>query len=307
MDRKKIIAISFLTIGVASFTLRDQIQEKYLQWTINKSITVNSGVIMHCGHSIRDGESPEQLIDRVRSDFDGPKSMRMITDQAKNTFPNTDDIESLRKKLETASTTEALEIVNTITELRNNIYQKGKAEFSDKTSTLLNQFACETGDNKINDDLYFIVESYNPKVNTEKYETFNKLKKEKIAINKTKAAEPIEAFTKKFLDFVNAALSKSNILDSKLEIDDDTIKYVFTVTPALSGLKGGLYDIGCEARLLPTNYHFGTSYPFMCFVRESGKLYGKDVYLTELNMLTEDYKNEEKWNEVKRLALKEIM
>ncbi|GIB78919.1 hypothetical protein FXE82_08170 [Vibrio cholerae] len=306
MKFKILIPSALVVLAVGSFAMKEQINEKYLQLTINENLRVIEGAVNYCGYKIKENETPDNLIQRVKSDFNGPNAMRMITDEAEKIFPDSEQSIQLNKKILEASDSDKQELINAFNQSKYETYLSGRTEFSQSLEKLLGQFACETGDKTINDDLFFILESYNPKPTDEAKRAIKETEEKLIHENKLVAVQSIDDFTNKFLDFVNSTIADSEILNTESSVDEKRINHVITVSVNSSGMKNGIYEVGCDSVVIPINPHFGTSIPIACFIRKSGDRFGKTVYLFNIKMLVEDYKNEEKWSEVKKLTLKEI-
>ncbi|WP_179878422.1 hypothetical protein, partial [Vibrio cholerae] len=112
MKFKILIPSALVVLAVGSFAMKEQINEKYLQLTINENLRVIDGTVNYCGYKIKENETPDNLIQRVKSDFNGPNAMRMITDEAEKIFPDSEQSIQLNKKILEASDSDKQELIN---------------------------------------------------------------------------------------------------------------------------------------------------------------------------------------------------
>jgi hypothetical protein len=77
--KKLTFAVVVLSI-IGFFTVinRDGLYEYYLQSQVHKNLTVESGNISYCGNAIGEKETPQQLIERTKNEFNGPDTFRKI-------------------------------------------------------------------------------------------------------------------------------------------------------------------------------------------------------------------------------------
>jgi len=66
-----------------------------LQTQVNKNLVVEPGGAKYCSHAIKDNETPKQLVDSVKQEFNGATAYRQIIDISENILHDTDEIKAI--------------------------------------------------------------------------------------------------------------------------------------------------------------------------------------------------------------------
>jgi len=340
MKKITITLVALATIGIIGIINKDLIHEKYLQTQINKNLTVKSGIVSFCGHSFEENETPQQLISRVGIEFNGPQTYREIVTSANETLKDTDEIKALNNKLDhlgwqsdeylnekiseyknLSYMKEELENLLAIKKIRDSVdytkqgvktardalrdklYLSRKDELDQNISKIVNQMACELNDDSLKDETNLILAPLDKTQTVEEKKKIEILSKQREQQAIQNAVKPLEAFTKKFYQFINDVVAEVKIIDSSTVTEETTITNTLTVVSTNAFGKKQRFEVGCVANAVEINPVFGSASISKCFLHKAGKDYGKSIYLYKLKMLVEEYNDEAQWSKVKKLLL----
>ncbi|HCE3561052.1 TPA: hypothetical protein NG644_001441 [Vibrio parahaemolyticus] len=343
MNKVMIPIAAVVALGAVGFVNKDAIYEKYLQTQVNKNLVVDKGMVGYCGHIIEDTETPKQLVERVKNQFNGAASFRKIVATSNEVLADTDEIEKINKKISDwgwqsdeylaeriadyknmsymkDSLEEYLaiqkhrqsveytkeELITERDALRDAVYISRKQELEGKISQLVDQFSCELDDESFESEKYVIFDSLDRALQDEKKAEFEALHKERAKLGLVNAVEPLESFTNKFYKFLNDAVAEIKIIDSSTSVEDFRITNVLTVASTSPLGKKQRYDVGCEAYSIGVNPIFGSASVSNCFFRKSGETFGERIYLYDLQIMVEDYNNEEQWDKARKAFLEKL-
>ncbi|HIF5855131.1 TPA: hypothetical protein ACX3E9_004512 [Vibrio parahaemolyticus] len=343
MNKVMIPIAAVIALGAVGFLNKDAIYEKYLQTQVNKNLVVDKGMVGYCGHIIEGNEAPKQLVDRVKSQFNGAESFRKVIATAEDVLADTDDIEILNKKISDwgwqsdeylaekiaeyknlsymkDSLEEYLaiqkhrqsveytkeELITERDALRDGVYISRKQELEGKISQLVEQFSCELDDKSFEKEKYVILNSLDRTLSDDKKAEFEALKQERTKLGLVNAVDPLEAFTNKFYKFISDAVAEIKIIDSSTSVEDSSITNVLTVAATSPFGKKQRYEVGCEAYSMGVNPIFGSAGVSNCFFRKSGETFGDRIYLYDLQIMVEDYNNEELWDKARKAFLEKL-
>lgn len=334
------LAAITVAIGVAN---QDSLTEKYLQNKLNANLKVTSGVVSYCGHESRTDEPPEQLVSRVTSEFNGPKTLRTIFDIADKTFKDTAEIETINKKINDwgweseeylseriefyegkphfkDSLDEYLtlrefrknanyskeELISKRKLLRHEVYLAKKDLFEEKAIVIFDQVACEINDYSIKQEANVLLAHFNTSKSPQEAELLEAKSEARVKVAAEIAIKPLEAFTRKFSQFMNDAVIELKILDSATTLKDDSITNILTVASQNTFGKKYLLEIGCEASISKLHPSFGSAVMTSCFKRSVGKSDDQTVYLYALSIFAEEFNNGESWSLVQNKLIEEF-
>lgn len=341
----KIIIPSILVValGTVGYMNKDLIHEKYLQSQINQNLNVQSGTVNFCGHSAKNTETPEQLVERVGKQFNGQKTFKEIINTYEKTLADTPEITQLNNKIndwgwqDDEYLTEKIaeykkidymkdslselikvqeyrksaeytkdELLSKRDNLRDRLYLEKKEELTISITQIIEQTACELNDDSLIKEKDIIISYFDRTLPESEKSKFDQLNKERINMGLTNAVNPLEAFTQKFAHFINDAVAEIKTIDSNTEVKDQSITNTLTVVSTNAFGKKQRFELGCTANALGVNPIFSSASMSKCFLKKQNETYGKSIYLYKIEMLVEDYDDQDQWNEAKKLFLKEF-
>lgn len=334
-----IIVAATCLVGLVN---KDAIYEKYLQTQVNKNLVIETGSTKYCGHVIKDNETPEQLVNRVKQQFNGAAAFRQVIDIYENILHDTDEIEAITKKIRDwgwqgddslvediakykddpyqqdylaelialqdyrkSASHNKDELIKERDSLRDALYLAKKPQLEKDISNAISQFSCELDDESFNQEADVILASLNPTLSGEEKKHLEEIVKKRTVQGLKNASVPLETFTKKFYELINDAVAEIKILDSETIVKDQTITNTLSVVSTNSFGKKQRFEVGCVAYAVGINPIFGSASIFNCFFRKSGETLGDSIYLHDL-MLVEEFDDENQWNKVKKEVLKEF-
>lgn len=343
MIKVLIPVIMIAATGFIGFVNKDAIYEKYLQTQINKNLVVETDNIKYCNHVIKDNETPEQLVNRIKQQFNGATAFRQIIGIYETTLHDTDEIKAINEKIsewgwqdddylvekiadykgkpymkDSLAELIALqdyrksaphtkdELIKERDALRDALYLSKKLQLEKDISNAISQFACELNDESFNQEADIILPSLDRTLSKEEKKHLEEILQERSLQGLKNASAPLESFTKKFYELINDAVAEIKILDSETITEDTNITNTLTVVSTNAFGKKQRFEIGCEAFAIGINPIFGSASLSKCFVRKPGESFGNNIYLYDQKILVEDFDDETQWNKVKKEVLKEF-
>ncbi|MFN1584614.1 hypothetical protein [Vibrio rotiferianus] len=339
----KVLVPAFTAACLVGFINKDVIYEKYLQTQVNKSLIVEDGKTKFCSNTIQDNETPEQLVNRVKQQFNGASAFRQIIEIYETNLHDTDEIKALNEKITAwgwqddeyikekiadykkksymkdsldelvalqeyrkSATHTKDELILERDNLRNALYLSKKQQLENEISKAISQFSCELSDESLNQEAAIILALLDRTASDEEKEKLEKMVEKRSIQGLKNASAPLESFTNKFYQLINDAVAEVKILDSETEVEDKSITNTLTVVSTNAFGKKQRFEIGCSANALGINPIFSSASMSKCFIRKPGESFGKSIYLYDHQIFVEEFDDENQWKKIKKEVLEKF-